>query len=273
MSGSKVLDKMSAQIKDQISNNVDLYLNHFANEIKHEKGVIKSVNIKERETGANEQIPTDLMIIATGTKPETSLAKKTGCNLGKYGHIIVNEKSETSVDNLYAVGDCTEYIDFVTKKSAPIGLGSIAVRQSIAAGINAGGGNYSLPSGVLQTRTTSVFGFEIAAVGPTLSCLDNENIITGKFNGSSLPDYYPGGKPISIKVFVEEDSGEIIAAQAVGDKAAQRINTFASAVLGKLNIDLFKKLETAYAPPIAPTLEAITLSCDVVSMKLNRKKR
>ncbi len=271
---SNTLDPdMSAQIKDQISNNIDIYLNHFANEIKQENGVIKSVSILDRDSGEIKQIPTDVLIIATGTKPETSLAKKTGCKLGKHGHIIVNEKSETSVDNLYAVGDCTEYIDFITKKPAPIGLGSIVVRQAIAAGINAGGGNYSMPSGVLQTRTTDVFGFEVAAVGPTQSCLDNENIVTGKFKGSSLPEYFPGGKPITIKVFVNADSGEIISAQAAGDKAAQRINTFASAILGKLNIDLFKKLETAYAPPIAPTLEAITLACDVVSMKLNRKKR
>ncbi|MBN2603903.1 MAG: FAD-dependent oxidoreductase [Candidatus Thermoplasmatota archaeon] len=271
---SNTLDPdMSAQIKDQISENVDIYLNHFANEIKHENGAIKSVNIQDRESGAIKQIPTDLLIIATGTKPKTSLAKKTGCMLGKHGHIIVNERSETSIKNLYAVGDCTEYTDFLTKKPVPIGLGSVVVRQAIAAGINAAGGSYSLPSGVLQTRTTSIFGFEIAAVGPTLSCFDNENIVTGKFNGSSLPEYFPGGKPITIKVFVNAESGEIISAQAVGDKAAQRINTLACAVLGKLQIDLFKKLETAYAPPVAPILDAVTLACDVVSMKLNRKKR
>jgi NADH oxidase (H2O2-forming) len=271
---SNTLDPdMSAQIKGQISEKIDIYLNHFAYEIKHENGVIKSVAIQDRESGGINQIPTDIMVIATGTKPETSLAKKTGCKLGKNGHIIVNERSETSIKNLYAVGDCTEYIDFVTKKPVLIGLGSIVVRQAIAAGINAAGGSYSLPNGVLQTRTTGIFGFEIAAVGPTVNCLDNENIVTGKFNGSSLPEYFPGGKPITIKVVVDGKSGIIISAQAVGDKAAQRINTFASAILGKHHIDLFKKLETAYAPPIAPTLDTITLACDVASMKLNRKKR
>jgi NADH oxidase (H2O2-forming) len=271
---SNTLDPdMSAQIMDQLSEKIDIYLNHFANEIKHENGVIKSVSIQDRESGVINQIPTDILVVATGTKPENSLAKKSGCRLGKHGHIIVNERSETSIKNLYAIGDCTEYIDFVTKKPTPIGLGSIVVRQGIAAGINAAGGSYSLPNGVLQTRTTDIFGFEVAAVGPTLSCFESENIVTGKFNGFSLPEYFPGGKSISIKVLVNADSGEIISAQGIGDKAAQRINTFAGAVLGRLNIDLFKKLETAYAPPVAPTLDAVTLACDVVSMKLNRKKR
>ena len=64
----------------------------------------------------------------------------------------------------------------------------------------------------------------------------------------------------------------IIGAQAVGDNAAQRINTFACAILGKLDVETLRKLETAYAPPIAPTLDAITLVCDIVRMKLSRNR-
>jgi hypothetical protein len=63
----------------------------------------------------------------------------------------------------------------------------------------------------------------------------------------------------------------ITGAQCVGDKAAQRVNTFACAILGELDIETLRKLETAYAPPIAPTLDAVTLACDIVAMKLKRK--
>jgi NADH oxidase (H2O2-forming) len=89
----------------------------------------------------------------------------------------------------------------------------------------------------------------------------------------SLPNYYPGGEPINIKLVVNEETGKIIGAQAVGSNAALRINTFACAILNDMNVEDLKKLETAYAPPIAPTLDAITLVCDVVSLKMGRRRR
>jgi NADH oxidase (H2O2-forming) len=98
------------------------------------------------------------------------------------------------------------------------------------------------------------------------------SVVSGKFNGSSLPDYFPGGKPISLKVTVDEKTGRILSAQAVGDNAAQRINTFACAILSGIDVETFRKLETAYAPPIAPTLDTVTLVCDIVSKKLSRKR-
>ena len=71
----------------------------------------------------------------------------------------------------------------------------------------------------------------------------------------------------------DEETGRLLSAQAVGNNAAQRINTLACAILGKMSIEEFRKLETAYAPPIAPTLDTITLACDVLALKLARKRR
>ena len=193
--------------------------------------------------------------------------------IGQNLHIIVNNKCETSVENLYAVCDCTQYIDFVTKKPVPIGLGSIAVRQGIAAGTNAAGGNYKLPDGVLQSCTSEFFGIEVAAVGPSTDNLKEIPIVSGKYTGYSRAEYFPGGKQICIKVFADEKTGKIIAAQAIGDKSAKRINTFACAILNNMDIETFRKLETTYAPPVAPTLDVETLVCDIVSMKINRKRQ
>ena len=125
----------------------------------------------------------------------------------------------------------------------------------------------------MNTSTSEFFGVEIASVGPTMKNVgDIFTIVSGRFNGSSLPEYYPGGKPISVKILVDKCTSMILGAQAVGDNAAQRINTFACAILGELDVQTLHKLETAYAPPIAPTLDAVTLVCDVVSKKLNRKR-
>lgn len=260
-------EDMANIVLKELSNSIKIFTNHIATKIEIKNEKISEISIKNNENGNGKDIETDILIIATGLRPNISLAKDLGCKIGKTGHIPVNNKCETSIKNIYAIGDCTEFYDFVTKKPVCIGLGSIAVRQGITAGINAAGGNYYLPDGVLQTCTSKFFGIEIAAVGPNLKDLP---VVSGRFNGLSLPNYYPGGKPISIKVFVDEKTGRIISAQAVGDRAAKRIDTFACAILSGMNAETFKKLETAYAPPIAPTLDAETLACDVVSMKLNR---
>ena len=256
---------LSKIVYDEIPKKVNILTDHIVTRTESNSGTIAKVFVKDNKTGAEKEIQTDLLIIATGLKPETTLAKNAGCKLSEKGYVVVNNKCETSVKDVYAIGDCTEFKDFVTKKSIPIGLGSIAVRQGISAGINAAGGNYPLLDGVLQTCTSEFFGIEIAAVGSS-----DESLVSGKFNGSSLPDYFPGGKPIIIKVFANSD-GKILGAQAVGDNAAQRINIIAAAILGKLDIETFRKIETAYAPPIAPTLDAVTLACDVISAKLRRR--
>jgi NADH oxidase (H2O2-forming) len=177
------------------------------------------------------------------------------------------------VENVYAVGDCTEYRDFVTNEPLTIGLGSIVVRQGITAGTNAAGGSSTLPPGVLMSRTSEFFGIEIAAVGPVKQGMHHLPVVFGKYTGCSKPDYFPGKEPITMKVGVHEETGVILSAQAVGSNAAQRINTIACAILSKTPVEEFRKLETTYAPPIAPTLDAVTLVCDVAAMRLARKRR
>ena len=263
---------MCESVLTKLHDHLTLYTNHLATSIEDKNGSIASVTIINRETNQELRLPTDLLVIATGCKPDVSLAKNIGCKIGVTGGIVVNEKSETSIDHVYAVGDCTEYKEFITNQPVCIGLGSIVVRQGIAAGTNAAGGTCTLTSGVLLTRTSEFFGVEIAAVGPAQQMLQNQPVIYGKYKGSSRPEYFPGGEPITIKIGVEEHTQRIISAQAVGSNAAQRMNVFACAVLNKITVEELKKLETTYAPPIAPTLDAITLVCDVVSLKLSRKK-
>jgi len=264
---------MSNSILNEIESKINVYTNHFATEIELKNEKIENIHIKNNETNKEFKIETDLIVVATGSKPDVTIAEKIGCKIGKKGGITVNEKSETSVKDVYAAGDCTEYKDFITKQSTLIGLGSIAVRQGIAAGINAAGGNYALHEGLLQTRTSEFFGYEVAAVGPVKKEISNFPIVYGKFSGSSLISYFPGGKPIVMKIGVNENTGEIISAQSVGANAALRINVFACAIQNKVHVEDMRKMETAYAPPIAPTLDAITLVCDVAYLKYSRKNR
>ena len=263
---------MSTLIEKELSDNIQIITNHLVTKIETQNNKVSNVVIKNNKTNSEAKIKTDILVIGAGCRAETTLAKNAGCLIGKCGGIVVNNKSETSVKNVYAAGDCTEFIDFISKKEVPVGLGSIAVRQAIAAGVNAAGGEYNLPDGVLQTCTSTFFGLEVAAVGLQSKELSDYKIISAKYNGSSLPEYFPGGKKITIKLNVDEKTKKILSAQAVGDKAAQRINTFATAILSDITVERLSKLETAYAPPIAPTLDAETLVCDIVCMKLSRLK-
>ncbi|RLF59305.1 MAG: NAD(FAD)-dependent dehydrogenase [Thermoplasmata archaeon] len=266
-------DDVSKTIEEMLLDHISLFTNFFATEIKTIKDHVSEIIIKNRDTNKEQSISTDLLIIAAGTKPEITLAKQIGCEIGETGGIKVNNRSETSIPDVYAVGDCTEYKEYITQKPLPIGLGSIAVRQGIAAGVNAAGGDYTLPKGALQTFTSDFFNIQIAAVGPSTSYLESFEMVSGKHNGSSLPEYFPGGKPIMMKTMVDVESGKILSAQAVGENAAQRINSYATAMLGNLTIDEFRKLETAYAPPVAPTLDVVTITADIAYMKQQRKKK
>ena len=271
---SNNLDKdMVNVIKKEIPEDIKILTNYSATKFESSDGKVSKVFVKNNENGQEKEIVSDLVIIATGTKPNIELARSIGCEIGATGGIVVNNKCETNLKNVYAAGDCTEYKNYITARPNLVGLGSIAVRQAIAAGTNSAGGEYILPKGVLNTSTSEFFGIEIATVGPTMNSIDGGfSIVAGKFTGSSLPDYFPGGKPVTIKVIVDEPTKMIMGAQCIGDKAASRINTFACAIIGELDIEAFRKLETAYAPSIAPTLDPITLVCDAITLKLNRKR-
>jgi len=261
---------MSKVLKEKIPKDLEILTNHLATRINKNHDKIKSIIAKNKKTNEETEIHTDFIVLATGVKPDVKLAKEAGCEIGDAGGIKVNNKSETNIKNIYAAGDCTEYYDYITAKPKTIGLGSTAVRQAIAAGINSSGGTYILPKGFLSTYTSEFFNVEIAGVGPSQKDLNEFDIVNAKYNGLSHPHYFPGGKPITIKILVDKPTGMIAGAQAIGDKAAQRINTIACAILGEMDIETFRKLETAYAPPVSPTLEAETIVCDIISKKLKK---
>jgi NADPH-dependent 2,4-dienoyl-CoA reductase/sulfur reductase-like enzyme len=219
------------------------------------------------------EIAADMLIVAAGIAPEVELARAAGCCIGTCGGIVVDGRCGTSVDGIYAAGDCTEYKDFITGRLAAVGLGSVAVRQGRVAGTNAAGGDDSMPRGLLNSRTTRLFGLEVAAVGPTLAQLKQDGIepIVGKATGSSLPEYFPGGMSITAKVLAHPDDGRILGAQVIGEEGAHlRANAFAAAILNRMTIEEFSKLETCYAPPVAPTFDVITLAAEAARMRWKR---
>jgi NADH oxidase (H2O2-forming) len=235
---------------------------------------IEGARIKHRSDGSTEQIDCDTVLLATGQKPSTSLAQRMGCKVGNGGHILVDMRCEASLKGIFAVGDCSEYKDFVTGAGMPVGLGTLAVRMGEVAGKNAAGGDSHVPEGFLGARVTRIFGLEIAATGPITSSISNKaNMIQTRTKGSTLPPYYPGGKDLLVKLTASADDGRILSCQIVGEKeAGLRIDIVSSFMLGGLTVGDLAKFENAYAPPVSPCLDALTVAAQAIMIKLSRAK-
>jgi NADH oxidase (H2O2-forming) len=234
---------------------VDMHFNHKVLDIA-DRGEIKVTAIDEQ--GNDVMLSADMVLIATGNRPNTDLFPELADRA-----IIVDKRCQTRQADVYAVGDCTQCADIFGHETV-IGLGSVAVRQGMVAGVNAVGGSATMPP-IINARTTAIFGMEIAAVGPISSQLDYKPIV-GKIMGRTRPDYMPG-QSILMKVLADK-TGTIVGAQALGPEAAQRINKFAIAVQKGMSLGAFTDIETAYAPLVAPVFDVSSMACDIARRKI-----
>lgn len=217
-----------------------------------------------------EQIDADLFVSAFGVRANTQLAVAAGLALGDTKTIKTNSKMETSVKDVYAIGDCAEAPHIVTHKPACPQLGTIAVRQGKVAGINAAGG-YALFTGVLASAVTRLFDVDVGVTGLTETSAQRASIdtVTGTISSKTKADYYPGALPIRVKLVVEKESQRIIGAQIIGgEEVTQRINAISFAIQKQMTVRELAKADTAYAPPLCETWEPLVLAADIVLMKL-----
>lgn len=267
-------EDMAQMMADAIAKHgVKMFTEHEVTELLGEDKA-NGVVARNRKTGEEREFYADIIVVATGQRGETELAKQVGCKVGPTRQIVVDDRCQTCEKDVYAVGDCTEYPDLVTGKPTVSGLGTIAVKMAVVAGVNAAGGSDRLPKGFLQTRATEPFGCQVAAVGPTSPQLEASGIkpLVGKVRSFTLPDYYPGRKEIYVKVLAHPQTGKILGAQIVGEERVHmRINAFAVAIQAGMNVDELSKLETAYCPPAAPTVDPITIACEAAKLKLARQ--
>ncbi len=218
----------------------------------------------------DDVIEADLFISAFGVRANTKLAVEAGIPLGESKAIKTNGRMETDVKDVYAVGDCAEAPNIVTHRPMCAQLGTIAVRQGKVAGANAGG-DYSLFSGVLASAVTRLFEIEAGNTGLTETAAQRNRIevVTGAISSKTKADYFPGAKPIKVKLVVEKESQRIIGAQVIGgEEVTQRINCLSFAIQQGMTVRELAKADTAYAPPLCETWEPMVLAAEMVLMKL-----
>jgi len=218
---------------------------------------------------AREEIPADLVVVATGVRANVELAKSAGVELGQKG-IKTNVKMETNIKDVYAVGDCAESINLVTRRPMMSQLGTTAVRQAKVAGINAAGG-YSTFSGALGSWITQLFDTEIGGTGLTEFMAGRSGIetVSATLVSKTRADYFPGALPIRIKLVADKETCKLIGAQVIGgEEVTQRINALSFAILNEMSIKELANAETCYAPPVSETWEPMVLAAEMVLRKL-----
>ena len=217
-----------------------------------------------------EQINADLIIAAFGIRANTELAKKAGITIGETRGIRTSLRMETNVKDVYAVGDCAESINLITKRPTLCQLGTTAVRQAKVAGINAAAG-YAVFHGVLGSSVTKLFDTEIGVTGLTEFFARRAGLetVVGTITSTTRAGYYPGGLPIKIKLVVEKESQRIVGAQIIGgEEVTQRINALSFAMQKQMTVRELAKADTAYAPPLNETWEPMVLAAEIALRKL-----
>ena len=205
---------------------------------------------------------TDMVVMAIGVTPESDLAKDAGLALGMKGSILVNDRMETSVPDIYAVGDAVQVKHYVTGRDTLIALAGPANKQGRIAADNICGGD-SRYLGSQGSSVIKIFHMTAAATGinettALRSGLDADTVILSPMSHAG---YYPGGKLMTMKVVFEKETYRLLGAQIVGyDGVDKRIDVLATAIHAGMKATELKDLDLAYAPPYSSAKDPVNMA-------------
>lgn len=256
----EVFDKEITDLleKELRSHGVELHLNTTVTKFLGDKKVKKVVTDKE-------EIDTDLVIIATGVRPNTRFLQNTNIKMLKNGAIIVDEYGKTSVDCVYSAGDCATVKNKITGEDSYIPLATTANKLGRIVGENLAGENNSY-QGSLSSSCIKVINMESARVGLSEEECIRKNInYKAKFiSDMNQTNYYPGREKIYVKLIYNKETKVIIGGQVCCYKdAVQRANVLACAIFNQMTTEQLGMLDLCYAPPFARTWDVLNVAGNV----------
>ena len=209
-----------------------------------------------------QPLRSDMVLLAIGVTPDTALAREAGLELGQKGAIRVNDRMETSVPDIYAVGDAVEVEHFVTKERAVVALAGPANRQGRIAADNICGGD-SRYSGAQGSSVIKLFELTAASTGinersAQAAGIDYDKVILSPEHHAS---YYPGSQTMTMKVLWEKDTLRLLGAQIVGRGGVdKRIDVLATAIRSGMKATELLELDLAYAPPYSSAKDPVNMA-------------
>lgn len=204
----------------------------------------------------------DMVVLAIGVTPDTYLAKEAGLKLGIKGSIVVNDRMETSIPDIYAAGDAVQVKQYVTGQDALISLAGPANKQGRIIADNICGGDSRYP-GSQGSSVIKVFDMTAATTGinetnARKAGLDVDTVILSPMSHAG---YYPGGKVMTMKVVFEKETYHLLGAQIVGYEGVdKRIDVLAAAIHGRMKATELKDLDLAYAPPYSSAKDPVNMA-------------
>lgn len=277
------LDVTIVQRPKQLMNTLDYDMATFVHAKLREKGIRlelgRSVSgFKERDgqiftlIDGQDPLPADLVLLAIGVTPDSGLAKQAGLALGIKGSIVVNDRMETSAPDIYAVGDAVQVKHAVTGQDALIALAGPANKQGRIAADNICGLD-SRYRGSQGSSIIKVFDLTVASTGLTEKAAASAGIDADcvVLSPGSHASYYPGARPMTMKVVFEKGTFRLLGAQIAGGEGVdKRIDVLAVALHAGMRADELKDLDLAYAPPYSSAKDPVNMAGFMVE---NLKRR
>ncbi len=269
----EMLDRVAPNLLDrEIAALVEQHLKEKGVRVMTNTKVEKILSEDGKVTGVvanGKEIPAEIVVVATGVRPNVELAEKAGLKIGETGAIWVNEYMQTSDERIYAGGDCVETTNLITGRKVIAPFGDVANKQGRVIGENITGGKERFP-GVYGTCVFKAFDFTVAGTGLNEAQAKEAGIdyLTVLAPGPDRAHYYPAARYIRLKLIVEKGTWKVIGAQATGmGEVAKRIDVISMAIQAGMTIDQLSHVDLAYAPPYSPALDPVIVAANVARNK------
>ena len=204
----------------------------------------------------------DMVVLAIGVTPDTALAKDAGLALGRKGSIVVNDRMETSIPDIYAAGDAVQVKHFVTGEDVLLSLAGPANKQGRIIADNICGGD-SRYMGSQGSSVIKIFDLTAATTGINETTAKKLGIKADSvvLSPMSHAGYYPGGKVMTMKVVFEQETFRLLGAQIIGYEGVdKRIDVLATAIHCGISATELKDLDLAYAPPYSSAKDPVNMA-------------
>lgn len=220
---------------------------------------VKSISDTHAVLTSGVSVPAELVIMSIGVSPATEFLAGSGVELGLKGGILVGESYQTSVEDIYAVGDAIVVKNQISGDDALISLASPANRQGRQLADNLAGIK-NLNKGSLGTAIVRIFDLTFASTGMNERMLQGRDIQIIHLIGKNHAGYFPGSEEIHMKVIYDTNTHLILGAQAVGkDGVDKRIDVIATAIKAGMSVDSLQELELTYAPPYGSAKDLVNM--------------
>ena len=254
-------DRVMAEAK---ANNVSLHLGQRVEKIEQNDAGMITVHT---EAATHEA---DLLLVATGVKPNSELAADAGLELGAAKSIAVDPFLYTSDEAILSAGDCADALHGITNKSCWVPLALRANRAGKLAGANLFDKKKAAPA-VMGTAAFKFFGLEIATTGLSLEAAQEQGFdaVAAQIKASTRAHYYPGGGKLSVGLVADRKNGKLLGGSMVGPEgAAHKIDTVVAALYAGLTAENLYEMDLAYAPPFGPSWSPLLICASKLMKQL-----